>query len=62
MKRMWRKHGTKILGMAAAIWSGFLAIEGFFPPAHVKYALAVNVVLGVLTLQRGIQNGKAPAP
>ncbi len=56
MKRIWRRHGTKILGAVSAIWSGWLAIEGLFPPTWVKYALALNVVLGVLTFQRGYQN------
>jgi len=58
--RVWRRHGTKILGAVSAIWSGWIAIDGLFPADKVKYALALNVVLGVLTIQRGYQNTKPP--
>lgn len=54
--QLWVLHGTKILGAGQAIISGFVAISGLIPDAHMKYWLAANVVLGALTLQRGFTN------
>lgn len=49
-------HGTKILGYLQAILAGWLLIPDLFPPDGIKYAQAVAVVLGVLTVRRGYQN------
>ncbi len=59
MKRLiaiWDEHGTKILGAVQAILAGWLLIPGLFPPEQIKYAQAIGVVLGVLTVKRGYTN------
>lgn len=56
--RLWKSHGTKILGMASAIVAGFLTIPELIPAETAKYWHAVNVVLGVFTVQRGFTNSK----
>ena len=54
----WNQHGTKVLGATTSIVSGFLAIPDFITQPHVKYVAAVNVVLGVITANRGWVNSK----
>jgi hypothetical protein len=49
-------HGTKILGYAQAILAGWLLIPGLFHPDNLKWAQAIGVVLGVLTVRRGYEN------
>lgn len=57
----WTDHGTKILGSVTAILSGLLAIPDLVSPGHVKYWAAANVVLGVLTINRGFTNSASAA-
>jgi len=56
--RYWKNHGTKILGTAQIIVSGFAGVSGLIPADHVKYWLAANIVLGALTVNRGFENTK----
>lgn len=64
----WTDDGTKILGALVAIKDiaiGLIAIEGLIPTSYIKYVAALGVILGVLTVRRGIANTKAatlPAP
>lgn len=60
--RVWKGHGTKLLGTAQIIVSGFPAISGLIHVDHVKYWLAANVVLGALTINRGMENSKNAKP
>lgn len=56
----WDSHGTKILGTLAAIVAGLLVVPDLIPPGVATKALqAANVILGVLTLQRGFTNSNA---
>jgi hypothetical protein len=52
----WRNHATKALGSATTILSGFIAIPDLISQPHLKYVAATNVVLGVLTVNRGFTN------
>ena len=54
--KAYRLHGTKILGFAAMIAAGFPQIDGLVAAGHVKYWAAANLVLGALTVQRGVTN------
>jgi hypothetical protein len=57
--RLWRNHGTKILGYVTSAIPALLAIEGLIPKTSEKYWLAASVLLGLLVVQRGHQNSKA---
>lgn len=59
MMELWCSHGTKILGTAQALVSGWVLIPNLFPPEALPFVHAVNVALGVLTVHRGIANTKA---
>lgn len=63
--RIWKDHGTKILGYAQAAMGTFgtiiaalVAIPDLLKPETMKYALAVMAVLGALTAKRGYTNSK----
>jgi hypothetical protein len=56
---LWKNHGTKILGTAQALVSGYILIPDLIPPDWLPLAHMVNVTLGVLTVQRGITNTRA---
>ena len=58
--KTWKDHGTKGLGYATSIVSGFLIIPDLISHEHTKYWAAANVVLGVFTIGRGYTNTKAP--
>lgn len=62
VKTLWKGHGTKLLGTAQIVVSGFPAISGLIHTNHVKYWLAANVVLGALTINRGVENTKNAKP
>jgi hypothetical protein len=59
MIEIWKNHGTKILGTAQALVSGWVLIPNLIPADFVPLAHMVNVTLGVLTVQRGITNTRA---
>ena len=54
--QLWNSHGTKILGTLAMVVAGFPQIDGLVAPEHVKYWAAANLILGAMTVQRGITN------
>jgi hypothetical protein len=54
--RLWHDHGTKLLGYASGIVSGFITIPGLIAGGHVKYWSAASVVLAALTVGRGYVN------
>jgi hypothetical protein len=60
--RMWKNHGTKILGYVTSAIPALIAIDGLIPPASHKYWLAASVLLGLLVVQRGHQNSKQATP
>lgn len=53
---LWAGHGTKILGSATMIVAGLPQIDGFVTDPHKKYWAAANLVLGAITIQRGVTN------
>jgi hypothetical protein len=55
---LWNQHGTKLLGSGTGLLSGFLAIPGLISAPHVKYWAATNVVLSIITVNRGYVNSK----
>lgn len=55
----WIAHGTKVLGAAQGIVAGLITVQGLIPPEHIPYWSAANIVLGVLTVQRGFTNSRA---
>jgi hypothetical protein len=59
MLELWNHHGTKILGTAQALVSGWVLIPNLIPSDLVPLAHAINVTLGVLTVQRGITNTRS---
>lgn len=56
--RWWRGHGTKMLGSIGTAIPALLAIDGLVPKNDVKYWLAAAVLIGLLTVHRGVENGK----
>lgn len=58
MKKLWRSHGTKVLGTISAIVAGFVLVPDLIPATDMKWWQAANVVLGVLTVQRGFTNSR----
>jgi hypothetical protein len=55
----WGSHGTKILGSTAAVAAALLVTPDLVPPGSFQKALQfANVVLGVLTVQRGFTNSQ----
>jgi hypothetical protein len=58
-------HATKLLGIATTIIAGAPLIDGLVTAAHKPYWGLANLVLGALTVARGIQNSgtnATPAP
>ena len=56
---VWVDHGTKVLGTVGFILSGLLVIPDLIAADHMKYYLALNVVIDGLTVRRGFTNSKA---
>jgi hypothetical protein len=54
--KFFNDHLTKVLGSCTTIISGFIAIPDLISQPHLKYVAATNVVLGVLTVNRGFTN------
>lgn len=57
--RLWRAHGTKVLGFLTTVVAGLPMIEGLVPATHKPYWSAANLILGALTIQRGVTNTRA---
>lgn len=55
---IWNEHGTKILGTLAGIVAGLITVPNLIPSEHVPYWSAANIVLGVMTVNRGFTNSK----
>lgn len=63
LKRYWKNHGTKVLGFLTMVGTGLPPIDGLVPAWQKPYWTAAVVVLGALTIQRGMTNSKnTPAP
>ena len=56
---VWQSHGTKILGGLAMIVAGFPQIAGLVPEHHKPYWAAANLILGAMTVQRGVTNTRS---
>lgn len=56
--KLWRAHGTKILGFLSTIAAGFPLIDGLISDEAKPYWAAANIVFGALTVQRGYRNSK----
>lgn len=52
----WKRNGTKVLGSASALISGWQAIPGLVSAGNLKWWQAVGVALGVMTVNRGFTN------
>lgn len=52
----WRRHGTKVLGFFTIVVAGLPEIDGLVDPSSRKYWAAANVILGAMTVQRGVTN------
>jgi hypothetical protein len=61
INRQWKNHGTKWLGFLTMVVAGFPQIDGLVEPGHVKYWAAANVMLGAITVQRGVMNTRNSA-
>ncbi len=59
---VWKSSGTKILGAATMIVAGLPQIEGLVPDTHKPYWAAANLILGALTVQRGVTNTRNLTP
>lgn len=62
IRSFWKSHGTKILGFLTTVVAGLPLIEGLIPPAHKPYWGAANLILGALTIQRGVTNTRNNPP
>lgn len=51
--RLWKRSGTKILGLAQGTVATLAGIAGLIPDAHLKYWLAASALL---TFWRGFGN------
>lgn len=60
--KLWRNHGTKLLGYVTSAIPALLAIEGLIPPERQKWWLAASVLLGLLVVARGHTNSKQETP
>lgn len=66
LKAAWAAHGTKIAGLAATVYSAFVALVALLastpavqivvPPRTFAYLLIGNAVLGLITTKRGFTN------
>jgi hypothetical protein len=62
LKRYWKNHGTKALGFLSMVVSGLPPIDGLIAAHHKPYWSAAGVILGALTIQRGMTNTKNTPP
>lgn len=72
IRAMYQSHGTKIIGIATAVYSGFVALVALLastpavqivvPPRTFAYLLIGNAVLGLITTKRGFSNTRALTP
>lgn len=64
LARIWKRHGTKVLGYITGTIPAVLLIDGLIPPEHVKFYLLALVLLGGSVVKRGHTNstnvGKIP--
>lgn len=54
----WASHGTRILGTLSSICAGLILVPDLIPVPDKPFWTAANVILGVLTIQRGNSNAK----
>ena len=54
--RLWKSHGTKILGYLAAAIPALLTIQGLIPSHRRMYWEAAGILIGLLIVHRGHQN------
>ncbi len=52
----WTGHGTKVLGFFTMVVAGLPQIDGLVSDSHKPYWAAANVILGAITIQRGVTN------
>ena len=52
----WNGHGTKVLGSLTMVVAGLPQIDGLVAVSHKPYWAAANVILGAITIQRGVTN------
>ena len=51
--KLWREHGTKILGFSQITIASIVSVNGVIPEHHLKYWLLSS---GLLTAWRGFVN------
>lgn len=54
--KLYTSHGTKILGFLTMVVAGLPEVEGLVEPGHRKYWTAANIIIGAITVQRGVTN------
>lgn len=54
--RIWKRHGTKVLGYITGTIPAVLLIDGLIPKEHVKFYLLALVLLGGSVVKRGHTN------
>jgi hypothetical protein len=54
--RIWKRHGTKVLGYVTSTIPAVLLIDGLVPKDQVKYYLLALVLLGGTVVKRGHTN------
>lgn len=71
LRQFWKLHGTKAIGLATAVYSGFVALVALLAstpavqivvaPRTFAYLLIGNAVLGLITTRRGFTNTRNAA-
>lgn len=51
--KLWKDHGTKLLGLAQVTIASIVSVSGVIPEHHLKYWLLTS---GLLTAWRGFVN------
>ena len=59
LAKIWRDHGTKVLGYMAGVIPAALLIEGLVPASQHKYWNFVLLLISGGVVRRGHTNGKA---
>jgi hypothetical protein len=59
---LYAAHGTKILGALTMIVAGLPQIDGLVLASHKPYWAAANLILGAVTIQRGVTNSRNAPP
>lgn len=62
LARIWKRHGTKVIGYIVGTIPAVLLIDGLIPKGHVKFYLLALVLLGGETVRRDHTNSPTETP